>query len=150
MEENRSGVPALVQDRLARNEAVFREVNEQINSLNEMGAKMPRFPIVRECARETCSETMLVDHGFYEAVRAYPECFIVKPRHVRPEVDDVVEAHGQMLVVAKKPGTPRKVAEENDARIPALGGGSSRSRKRKSMAPWPAGWDQRVPVSRSK
>jgi hypothetical protein len=121
LKENDSGVAALMQDRLARNEAVYRDVNEQIDSLNTLGAGMPRFPIVCECAGESCSETMLVDHAFYESVRAHSERFIVTSPHFRPEVDEVVEDHGGMLVVAKRPGRPREVAEETDARTPAPG-----------------------------
>jgi hypothetical protein len=115
------GLPAVVQDRLARNEAVFRDVNEQIESLNEMGARMRRFPVVCECAAESCAETMFVEHAFYESVRAHSERFIVKSGHVRSEVDDVVDGAGEMLVVAKKPGRAREVADETDARIPAPG-----------------------------
>jgi hypothetical protein len=115
------GLPAVVQDRLARNEAVFRDVNEQIESLNEMGARMRRFPVVCECAAESCAETMFVEHAFYESVRAHSERFIVKSGHVRSEVDDVVDGAGEMLVVAKKPGRPREVADETDARTPAPG-----------------------------
>ena len=43
--------------RLARNEALFRNVNEQIDSLNDLGAALPSFPIVCECGAESCTES---------------------------------------------------------------------------------------------
>ena len=92
----------LLRDRLARNEAVYRDVNEQIDALNSLGPALPRFPIVCECASEGCAQTLTIEHRLYEAVRAHPERFIVKPGHVAPIVDEVVEDLGE-IVVRKRP-----------------------------------------------
>src|SRR6187200_2016015 len=51
--------------RLARNEALFRNVNEQIDSLNDLGAALPSFPIVCECGAESCTESILVEKVVY-------------------------------------------------------------------------------------
>ena len=106
----------LLRDRLARNEAVYRDVNEQIDALNSLGPALPRFPIVCECASEGCAQTLTIEHRLYEAVRAHPERFIVKAGHVAPTVDEVVEDLGELVVVAKRPGKPREVAEATDPR----------------------------------
>ena len=106
----------LLRDRLARNEAVYRDVNEQIDALNSLGPALPRFPIVCECASEGCAQTLTIEHELYEAVRAHPERFIVKSGHVSPMVDEVVEDLGELVVVAKRAGKPREVAEATDPR----------------------------------
>ena len=106
----------LLRDRLARNEAVYRDVNEQIDALNSLGPALPRFPIVCECASEGCAQTLTIEHELYEAVRAHPERFIVKSGHVSPMVDEVVEDLGELVVVAKRAGKPRQVAEATDPR----------------------------------
>jgi len=104
--------------RLARNEALFRNVNEQIDSLNDLGAALPRFPIVCECGAESCTESILVEKPVYEAVRTHPERFIVRAGHLA-EVDTAIEDHGEFLVVAKEPGLPRETAEATDPRGPS-------------------------------
>jgi hypothetical protein len=103
--------------RLARNEALFRNVNEQIDSLNDLGAALPSFPIVCECGAESCTESILVEKVVYEAARAHPERFLVRAGHLA-EVDTAIEDHGEFLVVAKKPGLPRETAEATDPRGP--------------------------------
>lgn len=106
-------------ERLARNEAVFREVNEQIDSLNDLGAGLRSFGIVCECGAESCVETITIEKSVYEAVRAHPERFIVLPGHVAPDVDAPLEEHDGFVVVAKNPGAPRETAEATDPRGPS-------------------------------
>ena len=92
----------LLRDRLARNEAVYRDVNEQIDALNSLGPALPRFPIVCECASEGCAQTLTIEHRLHEAVRAHPERFIVKPGHVAPIVDEVVDDLGEIVVAGAR------------------------------------------------
>jgi hypothetical protein len=102
--------------RLVKNEALFREVNEQIDSLNDAGAQVESLPIVCECGSASCSEVISVDRDVYEAVRAHSERFLVAPGHEIDAVEDVVEQTETFMVVAKKPGGPRRLAEETDPR----------------------------------
>lgn len=104
------------EERLVKNEALFREVNEQIDALNEAGPQIDSVPTVCECGSSGCTETLLVSRRAYEAVRAHPERFLIKPNHVFNEVEDVVERHPDWWVVAKKPGGPRRLAEATDPR----------------------------------
>ena len=104
------------EERLVRNEALFREVNEQIDAPNEAGSQAELVPVVCECGSPGCTETFLVGRQAYEAVRAHPERFLIKPGHVFDEVEDVVERHPDWWVVAKKPGGPRRLAEQTDPR----------------------------------
>lgn len=103
-------------ERLARNEAVARDVNEQIEALNDWGAQVARFEVVCECGRGTCSDTIQVDREQYEAVRAHADRFIVTPGHDLPEIERVIARHERYEVVAKRAGAARRVAEESDPR----------------------------------
>ena len=90
----------------ARNEALFREVNERIVELEaDLGgygrddALLVGF--VCECPREDCNEPIEVTRGQYEAVRSNPRRFIVLPGHEDGDIARVVERHSSYLVVEK-------------------------------------------------
>jgi hypothetical protein len=102
--------------RIARNEALFRQVNEQIDAVNDWGAGASSFGIVCECGLATCGETIQIERARYEAVRRHAERFIVRPGHEFPDVEEVVEHGDGFDVVAKRPGLPRRLAEETDPR----------------------------------
>ena len=102
--------------RIVRNEALFREVNEQVDALNEAGPRVDPIPAICECGSAACTEIVPIDRQAYESVRAQPERFLVKPGHEIPDVEDVVEEHAAWAVVAKKPGETRDMAMESDPR----------------------------------
>jgi hypothetical protein len=102
--------------RIAKNEALFREVNEQIDALNDAGPQADAFPVVCECGSNACAETINIGRADYEAVRLHPDRFLIKPGHEFDEVETVVEKHADYAVVAKKPGEPRLMAEVSDPR----------------------------------
>ena len=70
---------------------------------------------VCECADPSCSAHLTLPLREYEAVRAYPDRFLLVAGHQRPEVERVVEDHGAYLVVAKI-GEAGEIAEETDPR----------------------------------
>jgi hypothetical protein len=104
--------------RKAANEAVFREVNERIESLQRRFALTEDLPlsIVCECDRLDCAEPMSVGVETYEKVRSDPTLFLVCPGHEDETVEDIVDTAGNYLVVRKRPGDPQKVAEQTDPR----------------------------------
>ena len=102
--------------RIVRNEALFREVNEQIDTLNNAGAQAKSLPVVCECGSSSCTDVIRIERSDYEAVRAHPERFLIKPGHQIEDVEDVVEERAMFAIVAKKPGDPRRLAEETDPR----------------------------------
>ena len=104
------------ESRIVRNEALFREVNEQIDALNDAGAQADSIPVLCECGSSSCAEVIRVERNEYEAVRAHPERFLIKPGHQIEDVEDVLEERTVFAVVAKKPGNPRRLAEEMDPR----------------------------------
>ena len=103
--------------RVGHNEALYRHVNETIEELNEaFGAVTDEFAVVCECGDLECAEQIRVSRQAYEQVRANPSCFILKPGHETPDVEQPVEDHGDYIVVMKHEGTPTRIAERTDPR----------------------------------
>lgn len=87
--------------RAARNQALYREVNEQIESLNEAfgEALAASSTWVCECADQDCAEPVEMTLGEYEQLRAHPNRFAVLPGHVYSEVERVVAERDGYVVV---------------------------------------------------
>ncbi len=99
--------------RIGANEGIFRQVNEQVERLNESFSLVSSsMTIVCECGEETCIEQIELSQDEYAAVRADPITFVVKPEHAFPDVEDVVERDDRYWIVRKKPGDPARVARE--------------------------------------
>ena len=97
--------------RAARNQSLFRAVNEKIEAMNEAFVQFNQgFTIACECADVSCVEMLKIDPDDYQAVRGEPRHFAVLPGHIYPEVEVVVrESEG--YVVVEKTGTAAEVAE---------------------------------------
>jgi hypothetical protein len=100
--------------RAARNESLFREMNERIEDLAG-NASFSLF--VCECMNESCDDAVSVTLEEYEYVRSEANRFIVLRGHEIDEVDEVVESCDRYLIVAKR-GVGQRVAEELDPRAP--------------------------------
>jgi hypothetical protein len=114
--EDTDPVDAARAARMTQNEALFREVNEQVNALNNLGAQLDTFGVVCECGRDTCGDVIYVHRSLYETVRAQSDRFIVASGHVLPEIENVVEQHEGFAVVDKHDGIPEKIAAITDPR----------------------------------
>ena len=106
------------QRRKAANEAVFREVNERIESLQGRFAVSAHEPLylVCECDRLDCTEAVKVRVEEYERIRSDSAQFFVLPGHEDPTVEDIVDTGYGYLIVRKHPGEAREVARETDPR----------------------------------
>jgi hypothetical protein len=106
------------QRRKAANEAVFREVNERIESLQHEFAAVEHQPlqIVCECDRIECADRLSVDPNIYEQVRSDSARFFVRPGHQDEGVEDVVDTGGDYMIVRKHAGEPQEIAEATDPR----------------------------------
>jgi len=90
------------QIRAARNQSLYREVNERVRSLNVGWAVQPgQVDFVCECADTACARPLTVDFDEYARIRADPASFVVAPGHVYPEVEVVTEEHDEYTVVRK-------------------------------------------------
>ena len=101
------------QEQKARNEALHRQVNENLEQVNEAFAESAStFEIVCECDDLSCAEQITIETADYQELRRDPTRFAVVPGHESPEAEDVVAEKSGYLVVQKKPGEPAKVAAE--------------------------------------
>jgi hypothetical protein len=99
--------------RMGENEALYRSINEKIESLNEsFGVVAETMAVVCECGRLECAEQIELDLPTYEHVRADPTHFVVLPGHEEPDVETIIERHGNFNVVRKRPGGPAEIARE--------------------------------------
>jgi hypothetical protein len=105
-------------ERIARNEALFRSVNERVRALVESSAQSDRDPVafVCECGREDCAESVELTLGDYERVRSDSSLFMVVPGHEIADVEDVVERPSDRYVIVRKHEEEAEVALETDPR----------------------------------
>jgi hypothetical protein len=99
--------------RIGENEALYRSINEKIESLNEtFGVVAETMAVICECGKLECSEQIELDIPTYEHVRADPTHFVVLPGHELLDVETIIERHDGFNVVRKNPGGPAEVARE--------------------------------------
>ncbi len=103
-------------ERLTRNEAVFREVNERIGDIAErLGNADQPYDYLCECSDPGCTERVSLRQDEYEHVRADPTRFVVFPGHALEELEIVVHQQSDHMLV-EKIGVAGDVAEELDPR----------------------------------
>lgn len=104
-------------ERIGRNEALFREVNESIERISAtLEFNEERLKILCECGVPTCLEQLDVPMRDYERVRAEATLFLIKPGHQHGDLEDVVEQHDGYHVVRKRDDDAARVARELDPR----------------------------------
>jgi hypothetical protein len=104
-------------ERIGLNEAVFREVNERIESLAET-FQLGSHPLdlICECGDAGCVERIHMTHAEFEELRSDSAQFAVSPGHVADDVETVVAQRKGYEIVRKNPGEPAQLAEETDRR----------------------------------
>lgn len=102
-------------ERAARNEVVFRHVNERLRASAGLADANAVFPFTCECGWLGCNRILELTVPQYEAVRAHPRRFFVTDGHVIVEAEAVVERHAGYLVVEKLE-EEGQIAEEHDPR----------------------------------
>jgi hypothetical protein len=106
------------EERLARNEALFRELNERMKEISESlapGEAIPTLEIFCECGQADCVEKLVVVFRDYEAVRAKAEQFLVADAHDIPDVERVV-ARATGYWVVEKHEEEATIARQTDPR----------------------------------
>jgi hypothetical protein len=103
-------------ERIARNEVAYRDVNEAIRAgrSDDRPEDVPRS-FRCECGTLGCNRLVELTLPEYEAVRANPRRFFMLDGHEIPDVETVVERHERYLVAEKDPETAH-IAEQNDPR----------------------------------
>ena len=100
--------------RVAKNESLFREVNERIKGLADtfLVGRDDRQRFVCECSRNGCSESVELTLEEYADVRASDVRFAVVRGHVSPEYERVVLRTDRYWVVEKDGLAGRVAADE--------------------------------------
>lgn len=104
-------------NRLATNEARFREINERVERDLEplVDTRDELLPFVCECGRPPCADLIELSVAEYERVRSNASRFVIVSGHEIEDVENIVERHDRYVVVEKHPET-WSIVEETDPR----------------------------------
>lgn len=89
------------EERVARNEELFQEINRQIEKLEERLGHPETLAMLCECSKKHCLDGFEVEPAVYQRVRSNPVLFFVVPGHEDREVERIVERSERFLVVEK-------------------------------------------------
>jgi hypothetical protein len=103
--------------RMARNQSMFRAVNERVTAWPERRAApaTEKLMFYCECADPKCFDRVWLTSPEYEALRRDSTRFAVLPEHVYPEVERVVAEPDGYAVVEKNEDL-RRILERIDPR----------------------------------
>jgi hypothetical protein len=96
------------EERLARNELLFRDLNEQVEFVaTPLDADEGTFEFFCECPDVDCTLRLPITLAAYENVRSDPTLFVVALGHDRPEIEDVLDRTDAYQIVRKRGGAAR-------------------------------------------
>jgi hypothetical protein len=101
--------------RIAKNEALFRAVNERIKEIRDKTERPDEdfAQFVCECGREECVAEVALTLHEYERVRLDPTHFVVLPGHETAVVEWVLAENERYAVVRKHPEEASIARETN-------------------------------------
>lgn len=108
-------------DRMAKNEALFRSVNDRVKELTDELSTVGLIdePLAEEylceCSDAECMVQVAIAREEYEHVRSNSLWFLVALGHMVPEIERIVSENERFTVVEKLPGE-RAIAEATDPR----------------------------------
>jgi hypothetical protein len=98
------------EERLAKNEVIFRTVNEAIEQKALQMGGLDEYQFICECSKADCFERIGLTLSQYEHIRREGVRFVVTPGHEDVEVELVVGTRGTYSIV-EKDGSAGIVAE---------------------------------------
>ena len=107
---------------MAKNDAVFREVNERVREIKRELGPDPREAelvdgLICECSDPGCLERVgPLTISQYETLRNDPRRFMIASDHQALEVERVMEKNAGYWIVEKLEGVPAEIARERDPR----------------------------------
>jgi hypothetical protein len=104
-------------ERLARNQVLFREVNERLRELLDGSVGQTEF--LCECSDPDCTENVPLEVVEYERIRANPNRFVITPGHEVPAIERVVWESDRYFLVEKVVGADYVVRTDPRSRTEA-------------------------------
>lgn len=104
------------EERLAKNEAMFRAANEGASGSADQHLLSERELYHCECADMGCREKVPLQKSDYERVRSNPRHFFVVPGHEIADIETVLEHHEDWMLVEKPPEVSETVERLNPRR----------------------------------
>jgi hypothetical protein len=102
-------------ERIAKTEALFRNVNEGIREASDrLDTEVADF--ICECGDSTCTEHIRVPLEEYERVRGHATRFVVQPGHVKGPIERVVERSPHYAVIEKLDRIAARIARRLNPR----------------------------------
>jgi hypothetical protein len=102
--------------RIAKNEAIAREINEGIEEAMASLSPEGYVRMICECGVVDCDRKVAITVTEYEMARSDARRFVVVHEHVIPDVEQIVMDNQRYVIVQKREGTPADVAEETNPR----------------------------------
>jgi hypothetical protein len=103
------------EERKARTESAFREVNERIAE-NAQRFEAGSTEFICECDDPQCTARVEATIDEYEGVRANGTTFLLAPGHGDKSIEQVVEHRGTFVVVEKVQATARALVRRLNPR----------------------------------
>jgi hypothetical protein len=88
------------EERIAKTESLFRDVNERIADVNDR-FEAPEAELMCECADPDCTDRIEVPLHDYDRVREDGTRFVIDPDHVEPNVEKIVQRRRGYAIVQK-------------------------------------------------
>jgi hypothetical protein len=109
-------------ERIATNEASFRDINERLSrGLQQVPGNPELLEFICECGRQTCEQHVELSLREYEEVRRDSRRFAVVPGHSIAGAERVVSSHSRFEVV-EKIGDAVGLTDAADQRAPGSAG----------------------------
>jgi hypothetical protein len=111
-------VDGLTEERIARNNATFRDANEHISAAAGVYGIDSPVPFICECADAGCSEIVPLTLEEYEQVRAHSRHFLHVPGHQDAAGTAQIVTQRDGYVIVEKLGRVGEIVEALDERSP--------------------------------
>ena len=103
--------------RVGLNEAIFRQVNEQIRDLNRtFETDRGTMTVICECGNTECTERLDLRVDEYERIRRDARHYVIAKGHEIRSVEQVIEQAEGYDVVEKDEGAPADLSRELNPR----------------------------------
>jgi len=104
------------EDRIIRNEALYRELNERVREIEEdmelrgLVEAEPYSEYFCECGLEDCMDKIRLSPEEYADARSGPRRFVILPDHLIADVERVVYRADGRFAIVEKLGGERELA----------------------------------------